>query len=70
MPSLHHSVGRRLRTHCYKGDTSSQWRMSIFGHLVFRNPWTDFIEIWLNWLCLQRYATCQKMMAVKNAIAR
>ena len=33
-----------------KGDTSSQWKIAIFGHPGLRNPWTDRAEIWHNWL--------------------
>ena len=45
--------------HCYKGGTSSQWEIAIFGHLGLRNPWTDRVEIWHGWLRHTRDPTCQ-----------
>jgi len=44
---------------CCKGDTSSQWEIAIFGHLGLRNPWTDRVKIWRDWLCPAHDLTCQ-----------
>jgi len=53
-----HSVARQC-VHCCKGDISGQWEIAIFGHLGLRNPWTDQVKIWHDWLRPAHDPTCQ-----------
>jgi len=32
--------------HCCKGDAASQCEMATFGVSELRNPWTDRLKIW------------------------
>jgi len=40
------TIARRC-VHCCKGDTASQWGNGNFGVSEFRNPWTDWLKVWL-----------------------
>jgi len=54
------TVYSRLVRTLLLGDTSSQSKIAIFGHLGLRNPWT--VKIWHGWLCSARDPTCKNWL--------